>query len=854
MAMSSVPVTPPGRSQSRRNVSPKGSPQAALPMTPPSPAASNHTFFTRTLSIGYIPIYYDASSPQFADDMGPFPSSGSANNSPQTVRSEHTFGEGGAEGSPQIARNQDSPSLAMRMKWKARHTEKATNASSPEVPSSGGHEVVGARIGLNIIDASPTRDLGSKEDKGSSETSISLSTRKAYSRNAGFLQTKDDLDASLDNDNDDALSCFSISAYLRPDTPSSADINGSNEEAPSVGVNLPHTPGTPTPEPSPSRTPTSNSDAKRLSHNRRRARSSIQLQKPIGSASNTLSPPSSPSPSAKSPSNSSRQEPLAQSVNFSRPLKSQLIPTEEPDTPIVFSIPLDNDETAPSDQSGSTDSTIAAVPSRLLRSVLSKDDRPITSLYSQGSDPSVYSVDKAPSVMSRRGRSSSSAGSSSSGRASTYSKGSVELPTTLEFLRDAVLDLYIDQEGFRAIRVEMVLVKHRSKRNPETAKALHSRASSFSHQSLSGSMLELALGDLDKDMVEFRTKTKEAYNFHYGTLDSQPVLRRVALNGEEETDYISRQASLSLRGKGIYNVEGTEGKFRIPWRFAYMVEDRQTAIGTSVPGEKVLIPLSFCCSPSLFDPERAMKVKLLHVVRKSVTPKISSSRIKPPRVPVSPTKSYIGSEEDGSTSGGSDQATSTTSSISKTINTFAKAVSRPTTPKRPTAPRRPSTARESPRPFNVTGIAADSKPQVSRQRAASLSTTTTPSTTTRADWNSRFHSPRGGVGPVSPASSSTEAGSSLGSRKDGLENMKSPYVTNMATTSTGVPGGKIVTPAQLQAWLSNPSPSPTPPPSAPVPGIQHPLQSRPASSKGKGRTAHPVTTTGESGLPRWDRF
>lgn len=78
-------------------------------------------------------------------------------------------------------------------------------------------------------------------------------------------------------------------------------------------------------------------------------------------------------------------------------------------------------------------------------------------------------------------------------------------------------------------------------------------------------------------------------------LDTPPILRRMFLNGDVKRDYLSREASLSLKNNGVYFVRGTEDKGRMFWQFTYFVDDRRNAAGEKMSGEKVHpFPLLYC--------------------------------------------------------------------------------------------------------------------------------------------------------------------------------------------------------------------------------------------------------------------
>ncbi|CAE6526389.1 unnamed protein product [Rhizoctonia solani] len=182
-------------------------------------------------------------------------------------------------------------------------------------------------------------------------------------------------------------------------------------------------------------------------------------------------------------------------------------------------------------------------------------------------------------------------------------------------------------------------------------------------------------------VAEFTMKKRQGWNFHHGVAESDPKLRRLTINGVEDRDYLSRKASLSVKSNGVYTVKGTEDHGRFEWKLEYLVEDRRGPSGAVIPGEKTLTPLLFTCAPELLIPEQGKKVRLLHVMKKSITPRIHSSKMEPPMVPSTP-KSVASSEE-------STPSHTSTSSAGKALETLAKIVrpsssksrSGPTTPK-----------------------------------------------------------------------------------------------------------------------------------------------------------------------------
>ncbi|CCO34790.1 hypothetical protein BN14_08898 [Rhizoctonia solani AG-1 IB] len=182
-------------------------------------------------------------------------------------------------------------------------------------------------------------------------------------------------------------------------------------------------------------------------------------------------------------------------------------------------------------------------------------------------------------------------------------------------------------------------------------------------------------------VAEFTMKKRQGLNFHHGITESEPILRRLTVNGVEDRDYLSREASLSIKSNGVYTVKGSEDRGRFEWKLEYLVEDRRGPSGAVIPGEKTLTPLLFTCAPELLIPEQGKKVKLLHVMKKSMTPKIQSSKTEPPTAPGTPRSLALKEKSTPSHTG--------TSSAGKALGTIAKIV-RPSSSKsrlRPTSPK-----------------------------------------------------------------------------------------------------------------------------------------------------------------------
>ncbi|KAH7916465.1 hypothetical protein BJ138DRAFT_474983 [Hygrophoropsis aurantiaca] len=220
--------------------------------------------------------------------------------------------------------------------------------------------------------------------------------------------------------------------------------------------------------------------------------------------------------------------------------------------------------------------------------------------------------------------------------ASPYSKFAF-LPKDLAWLKDVTIELWIDQEGFRAIKPTLRLMGYSPR-----ARSLHP----YGTVHASGT-------DLTAGVAEFMPVKREAFAFHHAVLDGTPTLRRVTVDGDESRDYISRHASLNIKSSGVYTVLGTEttslaiagvdtrgrggsrfDHIKLQWKFDYLVDDRRVdGNGKAMQGEKTLTPLTFSCSPLLLHPLQGKKVGLMHVVKKSVATKLAAEKLEPPRRP-----------------------------------------------------------------------------------------------------------------------------------------------------------------------------------------------------------------------------
>ena len=145
----------------------------------------------------------------------------------------------------------------------------------------------------------------------------------------------------------------------------------------------------------------------------------------------------------------------------------------------------------------------------------------------------------------------------------------------------------------------------------------------------------------EKLMAQFRPVSRQHFHFHHAPLESPPVLRRITVNSDESSDYVSKQAHLTLKLNGVFVVQGHEmssaednsESSKLCWQFEYLVDNRRVDISGSsrdLAGEKTLTPLTFSCSPELLLPSQAKRINIMHVFKKSIAPKIVAEKLQPP--------------------------------------------------------------------------------------------------------------------------------------------------------------------------------------------------------------------------------
>ncbi|KAK4689867.1 hypothetical protein P7C73_g232, partial [Tremellales sp. Uapishka_1] len=134
-------------------------------------------------------------------------------------------------------------------------------------------------------------------------------------------------------------------------------------------------------------------------------------------------------------------------------------------------------------------------------------------------------------------------------------------------------------------------------------------------------------------------KERDKWQFHHAALEGLPVLRRLTVNKDDRHDFLSKGATLQIRDSGVYAVYGHEDRGRLEWKFEYLVTPRVSpTTGEYIRDEKIIVPMGFYCSPGFFAPERAYKINLINVFKKSLTPNIISEKVKAPKLGKPPPK------------------------------------------------------------------------------------------------------------------------------------------------------------------------------------------------------------------------
>ncbi|ORY34578.1 hypothetical protein BCR39DRAFT_116063 [Naematelia encephala] len=198
------------------------------------------------------------------------------------------------------------------------------------------------------------------------------------------------------------------------------------------------------------------------------------------------------------------------------------------------------------------------------------------------------------------------------------------------------VQLVVDQEGFREVRTHLQYMRTiKPKSFQERERRALEEAALWCESPTRAEPFQ------QTGCIEFGLPPKERpkWNFHHAALEGLPVLRRMTIRDDHKHDYLSRGATLQIRDLGVYAVYGSEDKGRVEWKFEYLVTPKISAsTGEEVPNEKMVVPLGFYVSPNFFNPDRALKLHLLNVFRKTLTPNLVSEKVRPPRIGKPPSR------------------------------------------------------------------------------------------------------------------------------------------------------------------------------------------------------------------------
>lgn len=156
-------------------------------------------------------------------------------------------------------------------------------------------------------------------------------------------------------------------------------------------------------------------------------------------------------------------------------------------------------------------------------------------------------------------------------------------------------------------------------------------------------------------IADFVPTKRQIFVFHRSALDTPPVIRRLTTEGDDSRDFLTRQVSLTVKN-GVYTVRGFEASSgdgrtgnnavslspdppdtKFKWKFDYLVQDRRAPkSGQMMKGEKTLTPLAFSCSPWISSLQQEKKIKLMHIVKKTVSMNLTAERVEPPVPPLPP--------------------------------------------------------------------------------------------------------------------------------------------------------------------------------------------------------------------------
>ncbi|KAG8829323.1 hypothetical protein FRC18_009392 [Serendipita sp. 400] len=262
---------------------------------------------------------------------------------------------------------------------------------------------------------------------------------------------------------------------------------------------------------------------------------------------------------------------------------------------------------------------------------------------------------------------------------SPYRGGTSTIPA-VDCAKGLRVELWIDQEDHRMIRAAFTFKRHIPQhpsipaiQRPLTAHTIASKSSK------------------DKDrfwdsvtpagLVDFRPSGKQIGTFNCGKTSRDATIKRLIVDGKDDKDYLSHNIILPLKENGVYVVYGFEyerkrkGSSRVfVWKFEYTVEDKTSphASFQGIPGEKLVRPVSFICSPEMLASSQKMTVSVMHLLGKKFTSALKAQKIQPPAIPSSLPFIATGTEF-----GASSRSSSRRRSR---ISNAVQSLSRPTTP------------------------------------------------------------------------------------------------------------------------------------------------------------------------------
>ncbi|KDN45584.1 hypothetical protein K437DRAFT_268368 [Tilletiaria anomala UBC 951] len=109
-----------------------------------------------------------------------------------------------------------------------------------------------------------------------------------------------------------------------------------------------------------------------------------------------------------------------------------------------------------------------------------------------------------------------------------------------------------------------------------------------------------------------------------------PILRHLSVADDHRADLLTRQAALTVVNSGAHEASGSERKGRLAWRFLYEVQDFSDGNSNADARYKLIKPVSFACSATLLDPDRARKSRLLKLVKKQIGSQIVATPVSIP--------------------------------------------------------------------------------------------------------------------------------------------------------------------------------------------------------------------------------